>query len=502
MQCVYILSVQLFAIQFRMCMIYVCIFTFAGVCTGLSPRLVTPSAFLSSAKIDISPSPKSSSPPPLVPISPSLSPSHRHNSHTITTTHPLTLDASAVSITPTDTLTSVTPSLEQSDVTFDPSLLGETPPTDMPLRWPKAPPTGAERGENKDDDEKEKFAVILEGGGMGAEESVSSDIEDLRVSQLVDSRATHTTAEANGEKETTPVREKFSEIFGLAQDLEGTPNETPNPLGESPVRNSPVPPVRPQQMFTSTEKSEIVTISSKALTPTREEGTEVVNTTGTPSAEFMELFSNQTPWKGSKVMETTPPRGGTNEMASGFGVPVSTWMEKVTDNAASAWPDVGVMEGMPKLVLREELEAAPDSTHGEGLGAAGRNEVGGGPFNREADKEGAVAGGDGVSYGAVFPSALLTNSKPSSEVVFQRDPETTEGETGQMLPTSSSEQVTPDLDVVSSAAVPVVEVIGEEVREGGCDSGEGGTVRDGTVEESTGAKSESISVQEPLSYYL
>ena len=358
------------------------------------------------------------------------------------------------------------------------------------MEWALAPPTGREGDENKDDDEKERSIGRAWEREGGSENVSSDDVEELRVNQLVEPLSTEAEGAAGG----TGAQEKFSEIFGLAQELdqpsEGGQNFEPLggsfPVGVGNLERRPSP-VRPQQMFTSTEKSEIVTISSKTLTPTQGERTEVVNTTGTPSAEFMELFSHQhTPRMGSKV--TTPQGEGGNEAAPVFGLSAPSWMDKMSDNAASAWPDL-VAPDLPKLVSRSEIEADPvDSAQGEGPGNVSEqgDEVGngGGPSN---DEGGAVGGEAGNTYGGLFP-LILPPSQPA-EVPGLRALETTEGETGQVLP-SSSEQAPPTHDLLPSARfVPVEEGGGgaEEERKGD------------TVEESTGAKSESIHTHNVLS---
>lgn len=382
------------------------------------------------------------------------------------------------------------------------------------MEWMRALPSGGD--ENKDDDEKERSIGAKgkekeeeegwvereeRGGGEGeGGEKLSSDVEELRVSQLVDPSHTHSAGEDDRmERESSgSVQEKFSEIFGMAPSLDKSPSDggldgSPEGVGNFDRRPSPL---RPQQMFTSTEKSEIVTIQSKALTPTKEAGTEVVNTTGTPSAEFMEMFSHQqTPRKGSKV---TTPQGemGNNEMMSGFAAP--SWMEKMSDNAASAWPDLGASD-IPKLVPQDEevVETPPtDSTHGAGpgseVGEAGRSGVD--PFDVVKDEEGGVGGEMLATYGGLFPSALpvISTSKPQEVgVPLLRATETTEGETGQMLPSSVEQVAPPEHDLLSGAAFVPPVVVDERGEEGeGKGEGEGEEGRGGAVEESTGAKSE------------
>ena len=375
------------------------------------------------------------------------------------------------------------------------------------MEWMRAPPGEGEGDENKDDDEKERSIgrgrEKEERGGEEEEgeeeEELLSDVEELHVSQLVDKHSHRPASpgdEEQIEKESSGnIQEKFSEIFGMAGALDGSLPEggqdfqpldgSPEGVGNLSSRPSPL---RPQQMFTSTEKSEIVTISSKALTPTREEGTEVVNTTGTPSAEFMELLSHQqSSRKGSKV--TTPQ--GNSEMMSGFSVP--SWMDKMTDNAASAWPDLGA-SNIPKLVPQdeEEIETPPtDSAHraepGSEVGEAG-GKIEMNPSHEVRNEEGNVSGEIMNLYSGLFPSALpptLTTSRPLETgvpLVRGAERETTEGETGQMLP-SPAEQVAPPEHGLLSAAALFPPLLGDE-REGGEGVGEG------TVEESTGGKSE------------
>ena len=380
------------------------------------------------------------------------------------------------------------------------------------MEWMRAPPGEVEGDENKDDDEKER-SIGRErereerGGeeeeGEEEEEKLLSDVEELHVSQLVDEHLRRPASpgdEEQTEKESAgSVQEKFSEIFGMAGALDSSLPEGGQdfqPLdgsleGVENLNGRPSP-LRPQQMFTSTEKSEIVTISRKALTPTREEGTEVVNTTGTPSAEFMELLSHQqSSRKGSKV---TTPQGetGNDEMMSGFSAP--SWMDKMSDNAASAWPDLGV-SNIPILVSQdeEEIETPPtDSAHRAVPGneegeAGGKIEID--PSHEVRHDEGSVSGETMNLYGGLFPSALpptVTTSTPlETGVPLARGAETTEGETGQMLPLTSEQVASPEHGLLSAVAL-LPPLLGDEGDEG--EGGEG--VREGTVEESTGAKSE------------
>ena len=383
------------------------------------------------------------------------------------------------------------------------------------MGWARVTPGGGQGDENKDDDEKERSigrGREKEGAGKEEEEDREgemglSDVEELRVSQLVEPLLqSHSPGnEEQTERESSgSIQEKFSEIFGMAGGLDGSPSEGdedfkpldgfPEGVGNLDRRPSPL---RPQQMFTSTEKSEIVTISSKAITPTREEGTEVVNTTGTPSAEFMELFSHQqTSRKGSKV---TTPQGetGNSEMMSGFSAP--SWMDKMSDNAASAWPDLGASD-IPKLVPQDEEDGSLPSDFARGAGP-GNKEAGEttavDPSHEVRREEESVGDEDLLNlYTKHFPSALppsVGTAKPvETGAPLVRGTETTEGETGQMLPSSCVEQVAPPKHTLSSAGVLFPPLVGD-VR--GREEGEG--VREGTVEESTGAKGK-FSMLKPL----
>ena len=364
-------------------------------------------------------------------------------------------------------------------------------------------------GEREDEREgggEEGGEEVGEGGGEGelAAEMLQAGKQGSDVDNWLSGRQSHSQSTAEDGVGGT-VRESFGDIFGLAQPLK-EPSEpalvkvTPGEFLEGFDNFNLLPmnqraPMRPQQIFTSTEKSEFVTISSKGITPTREEGTEVVNSTGTPSAEFIEMFS-QPAKRESKA--TTPLGNSNSEMASSYR---HSWPkvlgEKLNvsdDNAASAWPDVGFMD-MPKLVPMEDLGGDTEAPHttAEGVGVVSEvSEVGQVGFRSE-DSEALREGSSGEvnSFGGLFPSALGT---PKLEAAFPmlRVSETTEGETGQTLLTAA-EQSTPEQCVLVSADVEE-----EEEEEEGEGEGEGETARDspeegvgegrgGTVEESTGA---------------
>ena len=376
------------------------------------------------------------------------------------------------------------------------------------------------------DDQREKLAGLEEEGeeeregegdgegqrkegreeGNVPSETRSSDVEELETEELTENGEDEGSAREEGGE---TVRDSFSEIFGLTQPLSQaskpasvkiTPGDFSEGFNDNQTQRGPV---RPQQIFTSTERSEFVTISSNAITPTREEGTEVVNTTGTPSAEFMEKFS-PSPRRSSKA--TTPQGDGNDEMTSSYSCLSHSWHDVLGDkvnvsneNAASAWPDVGGME-MPKLAPQEEDFVV----EGGNNGPPGRVMEGVAVVTSDVSEVGQVqgAGGGDLSTPQELVSASLNpysglaigglNLEPTLPPL--RASETTEGETGQTLP-AVSDHPTPKQEV---PAAPIVHggMGGVEEREVGRDGDEvaGGETKGGAVEESTGAVGKRVSL--------
>ena len=339
----------------------------------------------------------------------------------------------------------MSPSLEPSDATLasTTTLEGQLGQTD-----------GDPLQERKREGELESEGEAEGAGGLGvlSEDSLliekrSSDLDEPR-------RKVSSAEESGGEEVGEGDGEREESLFSLVDQpsKSATIKMTPEDFKEgfddfnqqTPL-NQPGP-IRPQQMFTSTEKSEFVTLSSKALTPTREEGNEIVNTAGTPSAEYMEMFSQR---KGSKGA-TTPHGSETNEIVSSYDRLSSAWpsssgerLNVSDDNAASAWPDVGGPE-MPKLTpVRDHSDTDGGNTayhtavEGAGLGSE-ISEVGQVGLMEE-DRASSREPGDEDNVraspfaGVAFPSVLgIPKLEPTFPVA--RISETTEGETGQTLP--------------------------------------------------------------------
>ena len=435
--------------------------------------LVTPSAFLSPTKIEI---PTSTTSPPRF-----------ETSHTL----PSPFNTSTISTSSANTLTTVTmsPSLEPSDATLDSTatLEGQLEQTD-----------GDPLQEHKREGELESEGEAEGVGGLGvlSEDSLlvekrSSDLDEPR-------RKVSSAEESRGEEVGEGDGEREESLFSLVDQpsksaaIRMTPEDFKegfDDFNQQTPLNQPGP-IRPQQMFTSTEKSEFVTLSSKALTPTREEGSEIVNTAGTPSAEYMEMFSQ--PRKGSKGA-TTPHGSETNEIVSSYDRLSSAWpsssgerLNVSDDNAASAWPDVGGPE-MPKLIpVRDHSDTEGGNTayhtavEGAGLGSE-VSEVGQvGLMGEDPTSSREPSDEDNVRArpfaGVAFPSVLgIPKLEPTFPVA--RISETTEGETGQTLP-AVLEQLS--------------QTVGEEGR--GEEEGEGEGERE-MVEESAGAAGEFVCME-------
>ena len=302
------------------------------------------------------------------------------------------------------------------------------------------------------------------------------------------------------------------------------PPETSPATKILPLPPTPLPlpfslPLHPLQLLPSPAEgdlfsAEFVGPENKQLTPSREEGAEIVNTTGTPSAEYLEIFAP--PRRGSGGAQASP----TNEMVMSYDSLTSPLQAerrrmssekkggRVSANGESAWPDVMAF-GSPDnsrrrsspITVEAKVEATPP--YGEGVGSRSEvSEVGQTVESAEQKGGGGGRDGDTMEEEEEEEEEKTDSGSPQYQVTSARNtlqseptipnwlpelPPGTYGETGQALPVTA-EQATP-LDHTPSLAQQESEEGGgmAEGREGEEVQLEGGGFEDSEgVKESTG----------------
>ena len=304
----------------------------------------------------------------------------------------------------------------------------------------------------------------------------------------------------------------------FTSDQETPLSSHPLPLHPLPLHPLPLPfslplhPLHPLQTLPSPAEggllssAEFVGPQNKQLTPSHEEGAEIVNTTGTPSAEYFEIFGP--PRRGSGGHQASP----TNEMVMSYDSLTSPLhierrsmsSEKkgggVSEYEESAWPDVMALRTPDNsrrrsspITMETRVEATPPS--GEGARSevsevgqmleSAEQEGGGGSGDREEEEERI---NNGSPRYQVISSRNTLQSEPTIPNRLPGLPPGTDGETGQALPVTA-EQSTPHDHTPLSAPQGSGEGGGwAEEREGEEEGEEEGEVEGGGFEVSEGVK--------------